>query len=183
MRLSFLSGSYLILRLCFGAIFLLPPAGFAADPAPVGDGTAPLNGKVFCEHVEQQAFALVNQYRKENELPPLAWDEAIAREARVHSKAMAEGETGFGHSGFGDRAKRLSSLLPGFRGAGENVLMTDDPDAVADHAVTLWLHSPHHLKNIRGDFNYSAIGVWENESGAIYFTQIFLKFQPATNPG
>jgi len=41
--------------------------------------------------------------------------------------------------------------------------------------VALWLRSPHHLENIRGDYNYSGLGVWQDKNGVIYFTQIFVK--------
>jgi hypothetical protein len=68
----------------------------------------------------------------------------------------------------------------GLKGAGENVLRTDDPDQVAQRAVAVWLRSPHHLKNIRGDFNYSGLGIWRDDQGTIYFTQIFVKVVPQT---
>jgi uncharacterized protein YkwD len=129
--------------------------------------------------VEQETFSLINQYRKASHLPLLAWDDVIAQVARSHSKDMATGEVDFGHDGFGDRVSRLKSVMPGLWGAGENVLMTSEPDAVARNAVTLWLRSPHHLENIRGDFNYSGLGVWQDKNGVIYFTQIFVKIKPA----
>jgi len=49
---------------------------------------------------------------------------------------------------------------------------------LAQNAVTLWLHSPHHLENIRGDYIYSGLGVWRDKDGVIYFTQIFVKIKP-----
>ena len=69
--------------------------------------------------------------------------------------------------------------MPGVWGAGENVLYTSDLDDVARNAVQMWLHSPHHLKNIRGDYNYSGLGVWQDKDGTIYFTQIFVKTRRA----
>jgi len=138
------------------------------------------DGADFRSSLEKQTFFLVNQYRKSNELPPLAWDDTIAKVARDHSKDMATGEVDFGHGGFGDRVSQLKTVKTGFRGAGENVLMTSDPDDAARKAVALWLRSPHHLENIRGDFNYSGLGVWRDKDGVIYFTQIFMKFAPTT---
>ncbi len=58
--------------------------------------------------------------------------------------------------------------------------MSSDLDGVARTAVGLWLKSPHHLENICGDYNYSGLGVWQDKNGAIYFTQIFMKFSPVT---
>jgi uncharacterized protein YkwD len=127
---------------------------------------------------EQETFFLVNQYRKANKLPPLQWDNAIAQVARLHSRDMATGEVDFGHDRFGSRVSQLKMVMVGLRGAGENVLETDDPNQVSENAVALWLRSPAHLHNIRGDYNYSALGVWQNKDGVIYFTQIFVKIQP-----
>ncbi len=136
------------------------------------------SGPDFQHAVEKQTFLLVNQYRKESDLPPLAWDDTIAKVARAHSKDMATGEVDFGHDGFSDRVNEVKSALPGFRGAGENVLYTSNLTEVAKQAVTMWLHSPHHLKNIRGDYNYSGIGVWQKPDGTIYFTQLFVNVKP-----
>jgi uncharacterized protein YkwD len=128
--------------------------------------------------VEQETFFLVNHYRENNGLPPLAWDGAIAQEARAHSKDMATGEVDFGHDGFRERISRLKTVMTGLKGAGENVFMTGNLDQVAHNAVTVWLHSPHHLENIRGDYNYSGLGVWQDKEGTLYFTQIFVKIEP-----
>ena len=137
-------------------------------------------GTDFCDGVERQTFFLVNQYRKENFLPPLVWDDAIAKVARAHSKDMATGAVDFGHDGFRGRINQLRTVMTGFQGAGENVLMTTDPTDVPKGALALWLKSPHHLANIRGDYNYSGLGVWQDKNGVIYFTQIFMKFTPET---
>jgi uncharacterized protein YkwD len=136
------------------------------------------SGPDFRKEVEKETFLLVNDYRTKNDLPPLAWSDDMAKIARSHSKDMATGDVDFGHDGFSDRVGQMKDLMPGFRGAGENVLMSDQLDDIAHTAVALWLKSPHHLKNIRGDYNYSGIGVWQDKNGVIYFTQIFLKAVP-----
>jgi uncharacterized protein YkwD len=132
--------------------------------------------------LEQQTFYLVNEYRKANQLPALKWSSDIADVARGHSKDMADVTVGFGHEGFSKRVAQLSAKMVGLMGAGENVLKTDDPDDVAQQAVKLWLKSPHHLANIRGDFNYSGMGIWKDGKGMIYFTQVFVKLQPKALP-
>jgi uncharacterized protein YkwD len=133
------------------------------------------SGPDFRSQVEKQTFILINQYRKESDLSPLTWDDAIAKTARAHSKDMATGEVDFGHDGFSDRVDHLKQALHGVWGAGENVLYTSNLVDVARNAVQMWLHSPHHLKNIRGDYNFSGLGVWQDKNGVIYFTQIFVK--------
>jgi uncharacterized protein YkwD len=132
--------------------------------------------------LERQVFALINEYRQDQELPALTWNDAIADTARGHSRDMAEGRVDFGHEGFSDRIGHLREELGRVAGAGENVLFTDDPRDLARSAVTEWLHSPPHLHNIRGNFTCSGIGVWESEDGAIYFTQIFVRLAPAAPP-
>jgi len=146
------------------------------DAAPV----PATSGADFCAGVEKETFRLVNAYREDHQLPPLKWSDSITQVARAHSKDMATGACDFGHDGFRDRVNHLKGVMAGFNGAGENVLMTSELAGAAKSAVALWLKSPHHLENIRGDYNYSGLGVWQDKDGAIYFTQIFMKFSPVT---
>lgn len=162
--------------LAFFAVILPVKADPAkADTPPVVRSTT--SGPDFRMEVEKRTFELINDYRKDHGMAQLAWADTIAGLARDHSKAMASGDVEFGHGGFMDRVHSLKAHMTGFRGAGENVLMTDNPNDVARSAVALWLHSPHHLANIRGDFNYSGLGVWQDKAGMIYFTQIFVKIE------
>jgi len=165
----FLSVTFLVLAMCSGA-----------EAQQTRGSTSETSGPDFRSEVEKETFILVNQYRKASDLPLLTWSEGIAKIARAHSKDMATGEVDFGHDGFSDRVTNLKAVLPGVWGAGENVLFTSDLDDVAKRALTMWLHSPHHLKNILGDYNYSGLGVWQDKDGTIYFTQIFVKTQPPT---
>ena len=158
---------------------LLIIAAFSRAAAQETDAAAPVvGGPAFCRQVEKETFRLVNQYRKENDLPALLWDDEIAKTARIHSKDMATGDSDFGHDGFRDRIDHLRETMPGIGGAGENVLYDSELDGVAARSVQRWLQSPHHLKNIRGDYNYSGLGVWQDKDGVIYFTQIFVKIKP-----
>ncbi len=171
-------------RLLLARIFLIA-AGLSLPsliPTSAQDTSASAEGTLtsvsYREGLEQQTFALVNQYRLAHHFPPLRWDGTIAKVARGHSQDMASGEVDFGHGGFMQRVSVLKTELIGLHGAGENVLRTNDPGNVAATAVNLWLHSPHHLANIRGDFNYSGMGIWVDDQGMIYFTQIFVKTEP-----
>jgi uncharacterized protein YkwD len=156
----------LLLLLAFAAV-CLTPARAQSFPA-CGEPN-------FQRDLEKQTFLLINQYRGKDGLPPLKWNDDVAKIARMHSRDMAKGDVDFGHGGFSDRVGQLKSLMAGFAGAGENVLYTTELNGAAARAVQLWLHSPHHLRNIRGDYNFSGIGVWQSPSGTIYFTQLFLK--------
>jgi uncharacterized protein YkwD len=157
-------------------LFLLALLLAAVCAVPLHAQTfASVSAPDFQHDVEKQTFKLINQYRDQDGLPPLKWNEEIASIARSHSRDMATGDVDFGHGGFDDRVGQLKSLIAGFEGAGENVLYTTELDEVAARAVQMWLHSPHHLRNIRGDYNFSGIGVWRSKDGALYFTQLFLK--------
>ena len=171
-------GIWIAPRLTLLIAFLVLAAGARVNAQPRPDASPVPGSADYFSGVEREAFSLVNQYRKSSGLPLLAWDDSIAKVARAHSKDMATGEVGFGHDGFSDRVSLLKSVMSGLRGAGENVFMSDGVDQVARLAVTQWLHSPHHLENIRGDYNYSGLGVWQKKDGTIYFTQIFVKIQP-----
>ncbi len=172
-----LGGIARLLLFCAGgaAIFSTAQAGDFSSPMPQTNSEKQMA-------LERQVFALINEYRAEHELPALAWNDAIADTARGHSRDMAEGRVDFGHDGFSDRVGHLREALGRVAGAGENVLVTDDPRDVARGAVNEWLHSPPHLHNIRGNFTLSGIGVRESAEGAIYFTQIFLRLAPALPP-
>ena len=161
-------------------ICLIVLAGFCLGTAHVGAQVpiVPVSAESDETSLERQTFSLVNRYRQENDLPALAWDSSIAAIARGHSRDMATGRVDFGHDGFNDRMNRLQKTFLGMQGGGENVLMTNNPNDLARTALTLWLRSPPHLHNIRGDYNYSGMGVWVSRDGVIYFTQIFVRLQP-----
>lgn len=173
-------GIRIVTRLILLISLVVLTAFFRVEAQQTHGPISTASGADYRSGVEQKTFFLVNQYRKSSDLPLLVWDDSIAKAARAHSKDMATGEIDFGHDGFGDRVGRLKTVMTGFRGAGENVLMTSELDDVAKNAVALWLRSPHHLENIRGDYNYSGLGVWQDKNGTIYFTQIFMKFAPET---
>jgi uncharacterized protein YkwD len=129
--------------------------------------------------IEKATFALVNEARKDDGLPPLTWDADVARIARQHSRDMASGDVGFGHSGFHQRVGELRKLNANYRASAENVFMSSRPFGVADQAVYAWLHSPGHAANIHGDYGRSGLGVARASNGFLYFTQVFLKVVPA----
>jgi uncharacterized protein YkwD len=133
--------------------------------------------------LEHAVFVLINQYRTSENLIPLSWSPEIAETARAHSRDMATGAIDFGHAGFRDRTRHLASVFLGLTGCGENVLETSDPHDAARSAVALWLKSPPHLHNIRGDFTLSGIGTWVSPGGVIYFTEIFVRAPRSTDAG
>lgn len=169
--------------------FLLAAPLLLAACGPSGEGTAPEKtearepafkltgdpaGTDFVE-LERDMLRRVNARRYARRLPPLAWDEAVAEAARVHSRAMARGRVPFGHGGFQSRADSLRATI-GWRAIAENVAMNNFPrDSVVRRAVKGLVGSPEHLRNIEGDYERSGVGVARNAEGEYYFTQIFIR--------
>jgi len=122
----------------------------------------------------QQTHILINDYRRSQELSSLSYNQTIADEALGHSRNMAMGSVPFSHDGFNDRINTIANTLK-LTSAAENVAYNWGYENPAEIAVSGWLESPGHYKNIIGDFNVTGIGVAENEKGEYYFTQIFVK--------
>lgn len=123
--------------------------------------------------LEQDAFNQINAYRQSKDLSPLAWNEEIAKVARVHSIEMANGSVAFGHDGFSDRAKVLQQKIS-LRGLAENVAYNDYPDP-AHTSVNGWIESAGHRTNIENAaYTLTGMGVAKSSDGAYYFTQLFV---------
>lgn len=116
----------------------------------------------------------INAYRSSQGLKPLLIDPFISKIAAEHSREMAEGKVAFGHEGFQQRAKTIEAKVK-FRSIAENVGLSTVQADPEDEVVTGWLKSPGHLKNIKGDFELTGIGVSKKGNEKNYFTQIFLK--------
>jgi uncharacterized protein YkwD len=121
---------------------------------------------------ERAVHDQVNQYRASQNLPPFAWNDAIATQARQHSANMANGQTAFGHDGF---AARVKATGISFQGAAENVAYNQGYSDPVAEAVKGWIASPGHQKNMVGDYSRTGIGVTRNAQGEIYFTQLFIR--------
>jgi uncharacterized protein YkwD len=133
-------------------------ASLALLPAPIDAG------------LEQEIYAAVNDYRAGKGLRPLAWSDAVAAQARAHSRKMASGATPFGHRDFGKRVAAIRRVMPANRVA-ENVART----FTVARAVELWLHHRGHRQNIEGRFDLTGVGAARASDGMLYFTQIFVK--------
>ncbi|ALF51923.1 alkaline phosphatase [Nostoc piscinale CENA21] len=121
--------------------------------------------------LEKSVFEQINRYRASKKLPKLTLNANISRQARIHSQNMAKGKVPFSHNGF---EKRVISTSIRFNSAGENVAVNQGYSNPASQAVIGWLESPGHLKNIKGNYNLTGVGVATNQQGEVYLTQIFL---------
>ena len=122
--------------------------------------------------LEDSVFQQINSYRATQNLPSLLRNSAMDTQARTHSQNMASGKVAFGHDGFVQRVQATRLL---YISAAENVAYNRGYQDPAKQAVEGWLNSAGHLKNIKGQYNLTGIGVASNNKGEIYFTQIFIR--------
>jgi uncharacterized protein YkwD len=127
---------------------LAPPP--QAVVLPIAE-TAPLSPAASAEAVTEDRLAArmiarVNFYRSRHELPPLRWNQALARGAEAHARDMAK-HGNFSHLGsdgapLGARASRAGYR---WRRIGENIA---GGQATPETAVDDWMQSPGHRANI-----------------------------------
>lgn len=127
--------------------------------------------------LERRVFDLINRQRVSANLPPLKWNDELAKIARLHSENMAN-EKFFSHTGsdgsmVNDRADFFG--VSKWRAIGENIAFNQGYDNPAEFAVECWMKSPGHRKNILDNrWNESAIGVAVTADNKFYFTEVFL---------
>ncbi|QLE55823.1 CAP domain-containing protein [Nostoc sp. TCL26-01] len=122
--------------------------------------------------LEKSVFEQINRYRLARKLPKLRLNARITQQARIHSRNMARGRVPFSHQGF---EQRVNAIPLRYNSAAENVAFNRGYDNPANQAVIGWIDSPGHLKNIKGNYNLTGIGVAANQQGEVYLTQIFLR--------
>ncbi|MEI8280562.1 MAG: CAP domain-containing protein [Bacteroidota bacterium] len=126
------------------------------------------------KNMEEDVLVLINQYRKKMGLTPLKMNSKITEVALTHSRNMASGQTAFGHDGFEGRTEQLRNEISNVYAEAENVAYGATS---AKEVVNMWLHSPGHKKNIEGKYNLTGIAIVEDDSGTLFFTQLFLRKQ------
>jgi uncharacterized protein YkwD len=125
----------------------------------------------------QRIFEAINSQRLKHKLKPLAWDERLAEQARLHSARMAALDL-LTHQDpeRGAVANRLKKAGIGWRICAENVYEERGFDDPAEEAVQGWMKSRGHRDNIlRPDVERTGVGVAARSNGALFFTQIFIR--------
>ncbi|KAL4490949.1 hypothetical protein ABPG72_008685 [Tetrahymena utriculariae] len=119
----------------------------------------------------KQALEYTNQFRRQNNLSDLVWNNQLTFIGMKHSQNMAEGLVPFGHDGFKDRVRQITFSQ---RSVAENVAYcsggySNIPKTIVDG----WINSPGHRKNMLSNSNVCGIAVFRNNKGFWYFTQLF----------
>ncbi|MEL6457165.1 MAG: CAP domain-containing protein [Cyanobacteria bacterium J06636_27] len=122
--------------------------------------------------LEKSIFEKINQYRASKKLPKLKLDSKISKQARIHSQNMAKHRVPFSHNGF---AKRVDGISIRYKSASENVAFNFGYEDPVAEAVRGWIESPTHLKNIKGKYNLTGVGVAVNSEDEYFLTQIFIR--------
>ena len=139
--------------------------------------TVLVNNAELALQLEQKAFELLNENRKENGLPPVVWSEDMAKVARLHSENMAKFKF-FSHTGqdglmVNDRADSLG--FSKWKAIGENIAYNRGYDNPAEFACERWMQSPSHRENILNKrWKEAGLGVSIAQDGTYYFTEVFV---------
>ena len=125
--------------------------------------------------LERYVHRLVNEHRVSQGLKPLTFNPKIAAIARRHSQDMATGRVGFSHGGFESRREKIAGFIAQ-PWVGENVAANNGDFLYAgEGAVSGWLQSPGHRRNIEGTYDLTGIGIAQGPDGEYYFTQLFVR--------
>ena len=136
----------------------------------------------FAADLERYVHSLVNEHRVSQGLKPLAFNSEISAIARRHSRDMASGQVGFSHGGFESRREKIAGFIAR-PGVGENVAMVPAGSShVGAVAVSNWLESPGHRRNIEGAYELTGVGIAQGPTGSYFFTQLFVR-TPSHRPG
>jgi uncharacterized protein YkwD len=141
------------------------------------------------KELERRIFQLTNEARRQNRLPPLDLDNALAAKAREKSDDMLA-KNYFSHTG--PDGKTLKDRLQEEKPAsirnifqmGENIYMGSRLDYTVDVKIQArlivdgWMTSPGHRRNIL-DPNYTHLGVGVSARDKMcYATQVFAGVRP-----
>ncbi len=173
MKLSLIPGILSILAAVAGisviAQAMVSPKSYIAKSTSLPN-EVPKN-LIAASSIEQSVHSQINQYRQSQNLPPLAFDQTITEQARVHSAAMANSGR-ISHNGFDGRVAIIGKTIA-YSSVAENVASNKGYENPDNTAVQGWIKSPSHQRNMVGNFNLTGVGVVER-GGSYYFTQIFV---------
>ena len=120
--------------------------------------------------IELEILELINNYRIEMDLAPLANLSIIKSVAFTHTDYMVSVNQ-VNHNNFFQRKTSLVENASAIK-VTENVAYAYSS---AESVVKAWLNSPAHKANIEGDFTDFDISAEKNSEGKWYFTNIFIK--------
>ena len=126
--------------------------------------------EVDLEVYSKEVLKLVNEYRLENDLNELVWDDQLAEVAKIRAPELVVQWShvrpdGTKYVDILDDMRYPSPLV------GENL---GRYQKTPEEVMQMWKESPGHNANLLGDFTKIGIETYENE-GNLYWVQIFAK--------
>ena len=127
--------------------------------------------------IERQVLRYSNDFRKSVRHNQLTRQKKLDEIARKHAQDMAYGRRRFSHNGFNSRFKEAGRDIRGAYSFAENLYTSTNysSEEVAQSAVKGWKTSKGHLRNLKGSFDYTGIGVVRNRKGDYYVVQVYMK--------
>lgn len=126
--------------------------------------------------LERQAFDLINEQRRLQNLTPLEWDLGMLYIARQHSENMAKNHF-FSHAGLDGKTtdeRADDAGIHDWRAIGENIAFNQGAQNKPAFAVECWLKSPKHKENLLDKkWTRAGVGVAVTDDGKFYATQVF----------
>lgn len=162
------------------ALLIFPLSGKAQINEVIYLDTRNINTKesVDISLLEHRVFERINQKRAEFGLEMLVWNEQVAAVSRLHSANMAKYDF-FSHVGIDGKQidGRADSLgLSKWRMIGENIAYNMGFDDPIERAISGWMQSPGHRKNLlRNNWKETGIGISVSAKGKYFITQVFLQ--------
>lgn len=130
------------------------------------------------EVLEKHVINVVNDYRKENGLPPLVEDEGLTKIARKTTKQIAQGSYGNivqVHGLWAARFQEITKENPYIYEAAENhAHMWPDVD-LAGQIVQKWAQGQRQNRNLLYRWNITGCGVTMDVEGDVYVLQIYAR--------
>jgi len=164
---------------CLGWIVVLGVGGYLLHKLvlaeldasiPVDEGPPPWN-RTALENITRRALDLTNAYRESKGVPPLRWNNQLAKIGEDHARTIATGLANFSHDGF---AGRVHQYPFSYSKAAENLSMCRGHADIALCAVEGWIESPGHERNLRdAELDVCGIGAAIDPVGRYYMTQLF----------
>src|SRR6478609_732831 len=166
--------TFVCLLLFVSLLSCAPKLSPSAEPEPALARESEVKSSTLSTPMDESILRYINDYRRSKGLSSLQPLDVATQQAYLHSKNMATGKTGFGHTGFEKRVQVIQKTLgvSYISASAENVA---NGQLSAKEVVKGWLNSPGHKRNIEGNYTLTGIGNYKDREGNIYFTQIFIR--------
>ncbi len=177
-RLVALLGLLSLLLLVGGCVVVELPSGGGSSAEAPEPGDPPDPGDADPQRaIERAIFDMVNEEREERGLPPLEWDDELARRARQWSAEMAAA----GRLEHQD-PEELQAAVSGYTALGENIFQSTGA-VPAGRIHVGWMRSEGHRVNVlEPGFDRLGVGVVCGEDGGVWATQRFGRTAGADRP-